>query len=211
MPRPSKRKLALRDNLLKARAKRDQLRALRPSPEGDDVSQQFESIKVDHGTYSDAEVENNDRAETVLHEDSTVAASTARRGPELDECQGMIPEPKLPHENGGMQEHKAQANEGSSTVGWMMHKGPFAKDHRSGDSKCVPVPKDNACRIVDSNQRTEAYTTRPAEQKTKPYLRVYKEIYRASKKLEFSTSDAGTWGAKAGVSFEECYTAAVGV
>ncbi|KAL5639394.1 hypothetical protein ACGC1H_006787 [Rhizoctonia solani] len=200
MPRPSKRKLASRDNLLKARAKMSQLRSLHMSSEGDDVPQ----IVGD-----------------VLQKGSSAAASAPGSdfGQHLKE---IVSGTKLPNENRAIPENKAHVKEeglnfNQSVHGRMAHKGLLVVDHCLKDSqrgmKMVmdPIPEKNTRQIVVTSEKGAA--TRPVEQKAKSYLRIYKENYRASKKMkllsQFSISDGGPWRAE-GVSLEERYVATVG-
>ncbi|CAE6412137.1 unnamed protein product [Rhizoctonia solani] len=186
MPRPSKRKLASRDNLLKARAKMNQLRSLYMSSGGSDVSKIVESFKTQRGVHLDGLMtENDDQVEDVA-------------APSPDSGLGEHPEEivtgsKLSDENGAILENEAHIKEkglnfNQSVHGKMAHKGSLVIDHCLKDSKrgmkmaTDSIPGNNARQIMVASEKAEA--TQPVEQRAKSYLRIYKENYRASKKMK---------------------------
>ncbi|CAE6499187.1 unnamed protein product [Rhizoctonia solani] len=195
MPRPSKRKLASRDNLLKARAKMNQLRSLYMSSGGSEVSKIVESLKTQRDVHLDGLMtENDDQVEDVLQKGPLVNVAA----PSPDSGLGEHPEEivsgsKLSDENGAIPENKAHIKEkglnfNQSVHGKMAHKGLLVVDHCLKDSKrgmkmaTDSTPGNNARQIMVAREKAEA--TQPVEQRAKSYLRIYKENYRTSKKMK---------------------------
>ncbi|KDN35799.1 hypothetical protein RSAG8_11296, partial [Rhizoctonia solani AG-8 WAC10335] len=227
MPRPSKRKLASRDNLLKARAKMNQLRSLHMNSDGGCISRTIESDNIERAVYLNGlTMENNDQGGTASQRGPSV--TTTRLGSRLEEHpREMVSGPRSPNENGAIPENRAHVNEeslnynqsaGQPVDGRMVHKGVLVADHCPEDSKCEVkmgtdlVLNDNARQLVTTSERAGAM--RPVGQRPKTYLRIYKENYRASKKMklssQFSTSDGDLWRAE-GASLEGRYMATVGI
>ncbi|CUA75751.1 hypothetical protein RSOLAG22IIIB_11959 [Rhizoctonia solani] len=183
-----------------------QLRSLRMGAKNNSISQITRSIDIGHNVELNTLMAQSNHAGAVLHKDPLVVFS--RLGSGLDEHLTKInSEPKLSDENGailknGSREKDETVNQnrlGDQPVdGGMVLQSPVV-DHRLEDGKCVSkIGADlssvhNARQLVTSEK---VETIRPAGQRPKSYLKIYKENYRASKKKlssQASASDGDLW------------------
>ncbi|KAH7320377.1 hypothetical protein B0J17DRAFT_773045 [Rhizoctonia solani] len=205
MPRPSKGTRASRENLLKARAKRTTLRLLCTGSGSGDVPQRIKPVKVEYDVYLNSTVvESDDQARPALRNDHAVTVSS-KPGPELDgDTEELNYMPKLPDENGAIiEENETHSGEKSLYCDKSTSRpadqgvaleGPLVEINGTRDCEDVlgPVPKDGVRQHTPSNEKNEA--VQPMENRGKSYLKMYKENYRAFKKMKLAVPLSATNG-----------------
>ncbi|KAJ1301768.1 hypothetical protein OPQ81_008997 [Rhizoctonia solani] len=200
MPRPSKRKLAARDNLLKARAKMNLLRSLRGDLESAGV-QKADSVKTENHVYSNGmATENSDQPKSILQDEATVAVFSTP-SPELKKHRKEVAsKPNLPNEDACVMERSRDKiderdlhyNQSMRQLfdGGVAHSRPLDENPCPKDSDYGIKVKPGLIPEGEASERTEAL--RPIEKRSGSYLKMYKENFRASKKMRLASQISAT-------------------